>query len=60
MKTQQCDECRHFGEFWLRGNGYTNPCTQGHHPRFYRPKNPMDTTWGWKKKCKDFEEIKDE
>jgi len=59
MKTRYCADCEHAD---MRGD-LKNPlvCTKGHKPRFYMPRgDPFypypDRTWGWKRKCADFQE----
>lgn len=50
-KTQFCDLCkRHYYE------GDVLRCREGHKPRFYMPKRPYDTDWGWKRVCEDYED----
>ena len=53
MTTRHCDECRHYNYMHTKDD---EVCNKNHHPRFYVPKSPMDKNWGWKKKCKDFEQ----
>lgn len=54
-----CDQCKHFicnsGKFTPQAP----PCTIGHNPKFYMPRNndPYDPRWGYKRKCDDFESI---
>lgn len=49
-----CDECKH-------GNlGDTVTCGKGHKPKFYLPRNVLDTEYGWKRVCGDFERRKAE
>ena len=58
MKTQWCEECRHFDGDLLDRLGRGNPCTKGHRPRFYNPKNLTQAhtgIYGWKRRCEDFE-----
>ena len=52
-KTKQCDECEHCQELNFRR---TTPCSLGHRPRFYQPTSEGDMSWGWKRKCEDFKE----
>ena len=56
MKTRHCDECRHRNRF-VEGDR-NNVCKKGHNPRFYQPISALDTNYGWKRKCTDFEEKK--
>lgn len=49
MKTKNCDECKH--QEWI---GLQMQCKKKHNPRFYMPKNELDTDWGYKRKCEDF------
>lgn len=35
----------------------TIPCEAGHRPRFYVPRSPYDDSWGWKRKCADFDTV---
>lgn len=53
IKTQYCDECQH----WVvdASNAPFRTCNKGHKPRLYMPKGAMDTDWGYKRKCKDFD-----
>jgi hypothetical protein len=67
VKTQQCDDCA-YGEtheshpygFYIGGEQPTTTfeCHKGHKPRFYLPRDMMDTTWGWKRKCADYKQAK--
>ena len=63
-KAQVCDYCQHFdfGECiddplpgvvaaWIRKPG----CIKGHKVRFYMPRSPMDSDYGWKRRCDDFQ-----
>lgn len=56
MKPENCGEC----EFrdW---RGLKMKCKKGHKPNFYMPTiyqimNPTDTDWGYKRRCKDYQE----
>ena len=51
MKTRQCDECK----YWDRK---LDRCQQEHAPRFYKPTLMDDESWGFKRKCSDYEEKK--
>lgn len=53
MKAKHCDECKHFNDEDVPG---TKVCWKNHHPRWYVQKYILDTDWGYKKKCKDYEE----
>jgi len=58
-KTRHCDECHHFRGFEI--NDLKNPvCKLNHRPKFYLPKSTLDPNWGWKKKCKDFQDFSDD
>lgn len=59
MKAKHCDECKHATVKWYE---YKCPpafdvltCAKGHKPRHYMPRNAMDTSYGWKRVCGDFE-----
>lgn len=59
MKARHCDECKHATVKWYE---YKGPpafdvltCAKGHKPRYYMPRNAMDTGYGWKRVCGDFE-----
>jgi hypothetical protein len=47
MKTRNCDDCAHHK--WPGDS-----CEKGHMPRFYKPRSPVDTSFGFKRKCGDF------
>jgi hypothetical protein len=49
MKAKQCDECN----LWERLPCEFR-CNAGHKPRFYLPKSPIDSDFGWKRVCADF------
>ena len=55
MKTQWCDQCKHFDSDRLAASGKGNPCGAGHRPRFYKPLT-LSQDWGWKRQCEDFAE----
>lgn len=61
MKTRHCDECKHFAPRALRDYPLLRDCSvlcdKGHKLRFYKPKTYVDNTWGYKRKCEDFEPI---
>ena len=57
MKTRYCDECKHF-DISLKAELKNRVCKIGHKPRFYQPISTLDTGYGWKRKCTDFEEKK--
>lgn len=53
MKTQHCDECKH-----ATMRALPKPvliCAMLHKPRFYAPVYCLKDTWGWKRKCEDFQ-----
>lgn len=52
IKTKQCDECifSQYNSFGILS------CKKEHKPKFYLPKNELDTNWGWKRKCEDYKE----
>lgn len=55
--TRHCEECWHFDG--TKAVEDLPPCEKGHKTRFYRPKDdvdPHDSSWGWKRKCEDFKE----
>lgn len=49
-KTRHCEDCRF--RKWSGSSALI--CLKGHRPKFFMPKSPMDTDWGWKKKCGDY------
>lgn len=51
--TKNCDECAHFNPDVLYDEC---PCDKEHRARFYKPRGPLDTDYGWKRKCADFRE----
>ena len=53
MKTRYCDECKHFGGPNFKSIGV---CKLGHKPKFFMPKNALDPTYGFKRKCAEYEE----
>ena len=56
LKTQHCDECKH-GRF-IDIEGMLKPrmdCLMLHKPRFYAPDYFDRDTWGYKRKCEDFQ-----
>ena len=56
LPTRQCDECKHYNLIF--GTKYSDTdkvCEVGHHPKFYKPKSPIDPDWGHKRKCQDFD-----
>ena len=30
-------------------------CAKHHRPRFYKPRDPITSDWGWKRRCEDYE-----
>lgn len=50
-KTQQCADCAHFEYNTL---GAEALCAEGHKLRFFLPKGPTDSNYGWKRRCADF------
>ena len=63
MKASHCDECNYATVKWYE---YKGPpafdmltCAKGHKPRHYMPRNAMDTSYGWKRVCGDFERHND-
>lgn len=48
-----CDDCAH----WDReSDTYTaDDCKMGHRPRFFVPRGPLDSEYGFKRRCDDFE-----
>ena len=45
IQTRYCTDCA----LWIDGI-----CRKGHIPRFYGPRTPVDTNYGWKRACLDF------
>lgn len=58
MKSSDCEECKH-SQLVTRWHGVKQlddlQCNKGHKPRFYHPKSPIDTNWGYRRICEDFE-----
>ena len=52
MKSSDCQECRHHQ--W-RIPSEDMKCNKGHRPRFFHPKSPIDTNWGYRRICEDFD-----
>jgi hypothetical protein len=56
-KTRNCDECRHWHAHEIK-NGWLAKvqveCDKAHTLRYFKPRGPMDTAYGWKRKCADF------
>ena len=48
--TRWCDTCEHLDYTYPR-----SPCTRGHSPRYYQPKNAR-SPFGYKRVCEDFDE----
>ena len=57
-KTRYCDECSNYDERKSRVS--ENPCGIGHKPRFYRQRVGWSPDWGWKRRCEDFKEKRDD
>ena len=57
METRNCDECKHFNDEDVPG---AKVCEKNHKPRWYAQKNdnPHDTDYGYRRKCDDYEERK--
>lgn len=54
IKTRCCDECVHWAAYrWKK----PQVCDKDHKPRFYSPRG-QSVDWGYKRRCKDFEEKK--
>ena len=55
MKTVNCIKCKH--RDWV---GLDFKCKKGHKPKYYFPTEEqimrLDTNWGYKIKCEDYEE----
>ena len=53
-----CDECKHFCTYDEDPEGSpvrpSETCRKGHRPKFYNPTSPVDTNWGYKRRCSDF------
>ena len=59
-KTRYCDECAH-RRLYSEGAAESPPCELGHKPRFYKPyEYQHDYNWGWKRRCEDFKEKRDD
>ncbi len=54
MKANHCDECKHA---LFCPNTWALDCQKGHKPRFYAPRSPVDTNYGYKRVCLDFEQL---
>ena len=59
-KASHCDECRFFNPWRAAIPAPSNLCQNGHRPRFYLPRNPLDQDYGWKRKCPDYKAKEDE
>ena len=46
MKAVWCQRCANY-------SGFSWPCSFGHRPRYYQPKNAV-SPFGFKRKCADF------
>lgn len=55
MKARFCAECKHFNVDLL-GDAY---CIKKYTLRFYPPKSPIDTNWGYKRRCWSYKENPD-
>lgn len=53
MPASHCEECEHCVLQLLTEMKMV--CEAGHKPRFYLPRKPDDTEYGWKRVCDDFE-----
>lgn len=53
MPASHCEECEHCVLELLTEMKMV--CEAGHKPRFYLPRTPDDTEYGWKRVCDDFE-----
>lgn len=49
-RAKQCNDCLHFEFMWPK----SAECLMGNKPRWYMPRNELDTNWGWKCRCEDF------
>ncbi len=58
-KASHCDQCSHATLKWYvyRGGEPFDVliCDYHHKPRHYMPRNAIDTSYGWKRACGDFE-----
>lgn len=56
-KIRHCDECKHWHAYEIK-NGWLAKgqveCEKAHELRYFKPRGPMDTDYGWKRKCADF------
>jgi hypothetical protein len=48
-KAWECGYCH-----WFTFVGIVPACSKGHKMRFYQPRNPLDHTFGWRRRCDDF------
>lgn len=59
VKASHCDKCKHATVKWYEYKGPPGfdvlTCAKKHKPRHYMPRNAMDTDYGWKRVCADFE-----
>ena len=53
--TRHCEECKHLS--WNEWSEAPPTCAKGHRPRFYKPKSEVDTDFGYKRRCGDFEPL---
>ena len=56
-KAKNCTDCRSCEWHPVHGD---LTCAKGHKPRFYKPRavqmyQEWNGTWGWKRRCDDFE-----
>ena len=59
MKTANCDECLH-SHWHATEESIRMECAMEHKPRFYQPRSNDDQNYGYKRKCADFIEVKEE
>lgn len=55
-QTSQYADCSHFDAY----TGLSSEilvCREGHRPRFYKPRNALDTDYGWKRRCDKFKAV---
>lgn len=55
--TRNCDECVHWHATTINDELISKvqiECDKAHEPRYFKPRRPLDTNYGWKRKCADF------
>ena len=53
IPTRHCDECNHM--HYSNDEPTQYKCQKGHHPRWFKQTSPIDTSYGFKRRCEDFD-----